>query len=128
VRTPGKLAEAVLLCLAWVVVGHAAEQPAVPELLRAALVALGPLEVDAGEQWSQGVSVPRLSDDERPVLALSAYARAGGGCNNVLQVFVDGMPLSESPLRRRLLNKLPWFDPPGTEYHFPGTTPGSADG
>jgi len=99
--------------------GLAAEQPAVPELVNPAVIRSEPLEIDADETWSTRVIVPQAPDHDRPVLALRAYARAGGGCNNVLQVLVDGMPLSESPLRRRLLNKLPWFDPPGTEYHFP---------
>lgn len=95
-----------------------AQQPAVPEVAKAVVVDGGAIEVDAGQQWATAVEVPRLADDERPVLSLRAYALAGGGCNYVMQVVLDGAPLSESPLRRRLLNKLPWFDPPNTQYHF----------
>ena len=95
-----------------------AEQPAVPEPRALVSVYEGRLEVEAGQKWSTRVAVPSLPDHERPVLRLRAYALAGGGCNRVMQVFVNDAPLTESLLRRRLLNKLPWFDPPGTKYHF----------
>jgi hypothetical protein len=78
------------------------------------------LEVDAARTWATNVTVPVLAPDEAPVLALRARVQTAdhGGCNYVLQVLFDGLPLSEDPLRPRLLNKAPWFDPPGTSYHF----------
>ena len=78
------------------------------------------LEIDAGRSWAKKLDVPRFGADEQPVLALRARVQTpgGGGCNFVLQVLLDGAPLTESILRPRLLNKRPDFDPPGTEYHF----------
>ncbi|NOY82819.1 MAG: hypothetical protein GXP31_17620 [Kiritimatiellaeota bacterium] len=111
-----------VVAIAWIagcVSVRAAEQPNVPDLLKAIPVHDGVLEVDAGESWSARVAVPEMAPDEAPVLSLCAYARAGdGGCNWVMQVLVNDAALTESFMRRRLLNKLPWFDPPGTKYHF----------
>ena len=97
-----------------------AEQPEVPAAGKGLALHEGVLEVEAGQQWSTRVRSPEMGNDEEPVLSLRARANTGGsgGCNWVLQVLIDDVPLSESVLRRRLMNKLPWFDPPGTEYHF----------
>jgi len=79
------------------------------------------LEIDAGQTWTSRVEVPKFSDDERPVLTLRARVQtqsAGGGCNCVMQVLLDGAPLGGTPLRPRLLNKPLNFDPPRTQYHF----------
>ena len=99
---------------------RSAEQPQVPAAGKSVALHEGVLEVDAGQQWSTSVGVPEMGDDGGPVLSFRARADTGGagGCNWVLQVLIDDAPLSESVLRRRLVNKLPWFDPPGTEYHF----------
>ena len=80
----------------------------------------GQLEVEAGATWATSITTPRFSDGEVPVLRLRArlHTPLPGGCNYVLQVRLDGLPLTESPLHPRLLNKAPWFDPPGTAYHF----------
>jgi len=96
----------------------AQEQPFVPAIRKSVSLVEGMREIEAGQEWGVRVTLPRLADNESPVLSLRAYARAGGGCNFVMQVLIEGEPLTESPLRRRLLNKLPTFDPPGTEYHF----------
>lgn len=86
----------------------------------AAPISAGELEVDAGETWATQVVVPQLGPGETPVLSLRARLRspALGGCNYVLQVLIDGLELTESPMHPRLVNKPPWFDPPGTKYHF----------
>ena len=97
---------------------EAAEQPAVPPLASATSLLTGELEVEAGQEWSTQVTVPVIPPGHVPVLTLRAFAQGGGGCNYVLQVLLDDMPVGESAFRRRLLNKLPWFDPPGTDYHF----------
>ena len=97
----------------------AEQQPAVPAMTASRPLHEGVLEVEAGEQWSTSVAVQDMGEDECPVLSLRARAEAGGGCNYVLQVRIDDAPLTGSVLRRRLINKLPWFDPPGTKYHFP---------
>lgn len=79
-------------------------------------------EVDAGQAWTKRVTVPPLSSGERAILVLRArtdsLAKGGGGCNFVMQIQIDGLPLVESRLRPRLINKPSWFDPPGTKYHF----------
>ena len=103
-----------LLCRA----AGAAPAPEVPPLLHPLPLHEGRIEVDAAREWSGSVDVPALPADERPVLALRAFTQAGGGCNYVLQVLLDGVPLTESALRRRLINKLPAFDPPDTQFHF----------
>ena len=79
-----------------------------------------PVEINAGQQWARRVAVPKLADGQCPVLALRArlHTPGGGGCNFVLQVLLDGYPLTQTPMRPRLLNKAPWFDPPNTKYHF----------
>ena len=97
----------------------AAEQPKVPDLAKTVSVHEGTLDVDAGQSWSTPVTVPELADDEAPVLSVHGHTSAGGGgCNWIMQVLVNDAPLTESFMRRRLLNKRPWFDPPGTKYHF----------
>lgn len=100
------------LGLAWVTVAVAGPG--------GAPIGSGELEVDAGETWATQVVVPELGPTETPVLALRArlHAPALGGCNYVLQVLLNGLELAESPMHPRLVNKPPWFDPPGTEYHF----------
>ena len=118
-RTPIRTTALLLVCVGlFQGIRAADEQPVVPVLINPVNVRSGELEIEANETWSGRVAIPSISDGERPMLALRAYAQAGGGCNYVLQVLIDGLPLSESPMRRRLLNKLPWFDPPDTEYHF----------
>lgn len=79
------------------------------------------LEVDAGQTWTRRIEALKFGDDERPVLALRARTQtrsAGGGCNCVMQVLLDGVPLGGTLLRSRLLNKPVHFDPPRTQYHF----------
>jgi len=95
-----------------------ADQPVVPPLARTLGLVEAASEVDANGVWETTVALPALDPQEAPVLYLHAFAQAGGGCNYVLRVLINGVPLTETPFRRRLLNKLPWFDPPGTEYHF----------
>jgi len=101
-------------------IARPAEQPQAPAASKGVALHEGTLEIEAGQQWSTRAAVPKMGDGEGPVLSLRARADTGGsgGCNRVLQVLIDDVPLSESVLRRRLVNKLPWFDPPGTEYHF----------
>lgn len=117
-RTP------VVLCLAWSLAAVAGSPACAgegfPAIQRAVPIHGDVLEVDAGKTWSRRVLVPPLSAGDAPVLALHARVRtpALGGCNYVLQVLIDGEPLTENPMRPRLLNKAPWFDPPGTSYHF----------
>jgi len=107
-----------LACAVWFL-PSAASQGA-DALMREVPVHRGEMEIDAGQTWSTEVIVPALADDEVPVLGLRARLQTlgRGGCNYVLQVLVDGVPLAESTMRPRLLNKAPWFDPPGTSYHF----------
>jgi len=107
------------LSLALAMALAAAELPQVPALQRRQPLGESRIEVDAGQEWTTAADPIALAEGEAPVLALRAFAQAGsGGCNVVLQILVDGVPLSESPFRRRLLNKLPGIEPPGTEYHF----------
>ncbi|MBT3376425.1 MAG: hypothetical protein HN742_41880 [Lentisphaerae bacterium] len=108
----------LLLCIGWLPALLLGGQPPVPELSQSVPVQTEPREVEAGDAWGRQVEIPACTAGQCPVLKLRVYARAGGGCNYVLKVLVDGIPLSETPLKRRLLNKLPWFDPPNTEYHF----------
>ena len=109
----------LLLCIGCLPALLAGEQPTVPDLATPVVIQRAPLEIDAGDGWSRQIRIPDLGAGQHPLLALRAYAQGGGGCNYVLQVLLDGLPLGESPLRRRLLNKHPWFDPPNTEFHFP---------
>jgi len=109
----------LLLCIGCLPALLAGEQPLVPDLANPVMIQRPPLEIDAGDGWSRQIRIPDLGAGQHPLLALRAYAQGGGGCNYVLQVLLDGLPLGESPLRRRLLNKHPWFDPPNTEFHFP---------
>ncbi|MEW6359054.1 MAG: hypothetical protein AB1696_22160 [Planctomycetota bacterium] len=113
-------------CLMSARTAPAAEQPAVPAIAKPIPVHEGKLEIEAAQEWSRRVTLPEIAPDERPVLALRAYADAGGGCNFVMEALINSAPLTESPLRRRLLNKLPFFDPPGTEYHFTWYDPRAA--
>ena len=73
------------------------------------------------EDWVTNTTVPRFGEDERVVLSLEQRldVPGGGGCNYVLQVWLDDTPLTEASFRPRLLNKAPSFDLKGTEYHFP---------
>ena len=113
------------LFLAFVASSWAAENvaPSAP----GKLPAMGPrlavqeqaLEIDAGQTWTKQVTAPKFDEDERLVLSLRAradsLAKGGGGCNYVLQVLLGGSPLVDSLLKPRLINKPPWFDPPGTK-------------
>ena len=115
---PGAVLWAVLPCAGALPARGARES--LPCLRQRVAVREQALEIDAGKAWAKGVVVPRFSRDEVPVLALRARVRTPlpGGCNYVLQVLIHGLPLSETPMRPRLLNKAPWFEPPGTQYHF----------
>lgn len=114
--------QSILVLAAWALLAcrpaTAAPQPDVPPLQRAVPVHEGRLEVEAGQEWTARIAVPACSEEERPLLQLKACVLGGSGCNYVMQVLIDGVPLSESVLRRRLLNKLPYFDPPNTDFHF----------
>ncbi|MBI3923106.1 MAG: hypothetical protein HY318_16925 [Armatimonadetes bacterium] len=67
-----------------------------------------------GETFAKSVVVPKLADDERAVLVLRARLETptATGCNYGLDLLIDGIPLTESPLRPRLLNKASKFTPP----------------
>jgi len=112
---------AVAVLCAAVCDARAASDTLAPMTLRV-VVQQAELEIDAGQTWAKRVEAPKFGDDERLVLALRAraqsLAKGGGGCNYVMQVLLDGAPLVESLLKPRLINKLAWFDPPGTKYHF----------
>jgi len=98
----------------------AAPQPAAPVLQKTVPLFQGRFEVPAGQTRDVQAQVPPFAEDETPALALRVrvHTPGAGGCNWILQVLVNGWPLTESLLHHRLLNKLPWFDPPGTKYHF----------
>jgi len=98
----------------------AAAPPDVPPLRNGVALSRETIDVEAGQSWSTRVRTAPLGPDEAPALALRGRVQTpgAGGCNWILQVLVNDRPLTESLLRHRLLNKLPWFDPPGTKYHF----------
>lgn len=77
-----------------------------------------PLEIEEGALWQQRVKLSFPTASEIPVLFVRARVPVGGGGNYVMRVLVDGVPLRDSWLTPRLLNKQPAFDPPGTPYHF----------
>lgn len=78
-----------------------------------------PLEIDEERRWEKTLSLPQRTPDQVPVLFVRArMARGGGGGNFVLRVLIDGEPLRDNWFETRLLNKLPYFTPPGTAYHF----------
>ena len=81
------------------------------------------LEIEAGKAWATRVAVPPGSRQGGALTAGPGANAIARGCNYVLQVLVEGVPLTESPMRPRLLNKAPWFDPPGTSYHFSWYSP-----
>ncbi|NLC55693.1 MAG: hypothetical protein GX774_02505 [Armatimonadetes bacterium] len=122
-RLKGLWAGCLLAALAGI--GPARGSESAPGLRRQVPVRVETLEIEAGKAWATRVAVPRLAADEAPVLSLRARVQTPslGGCNYVLQVLVEGVPLTESPMRPRLLNKAPWFDPPGTSYHFSWYSP-----
>jgi len=95
---------------------------ALPELPLTAARNLGPerLEIQAGEGWSATLQVPASEGSQTPVLVCDAWVQTGGsgGCNWVMQLLLDGVPLSQRLSRPRLLNKLPGFQPPGTAFDF----------
>lgn len=105
----------IVLC----VTGACAQDKA-PDASGRVPVHLETLEVDAGRTWSADVAVPAFTADEAPVLSLRArlQTKHPGGCNYVLQILLAGRALTEDPMRPRLVNKAPWFDPPDTGYHF----------
>ncbi|MCX7597625.1 MAG: hypothetical protein N2512_01970, partial [Armatimonadetes bacterium] len=92
----------------------------VPPLGRAVVLFEGMQEIDWPGSWSATVKCPLFSPDEVPVLAFRArlHTPGDGGCQWVLQVLVNGRPITDDPFRQRLLNKPFFFDPPGTEYRF----------
>ncbi len=109
----------LLIILTCALAAHAADDDGLTTS-RQVPICLQKLEVDAGQTWATRIAVPAFTSDESPVLSLRARLQTEnpGGCNYVLQVLLDGTPLPENPMRSRLLNKAPWFDPPGTDYHF----------
>lgn len=90
-----------------------------PELSPAQPVLTAPLDIEAGQRWEQEVTLPPLTADQVAVLRVNArVAAGGGGCNFMMRVLVNGRPLRENWFHPRLLNKLPRFNPPGTDFHF----------
>lgn len=90
----------------------------VPEIANAVGLMTEPLEIEGGDVRTQQVSVPPLGADDVSVLWVRARIPMGGGGNFCMRVTIDGDPLRDSWFKPRLLNKAPFFDPPGTEYHF----------
>lgn len=92
----------------------------VPPLNRPTVLFEGTREIDYPGSWVGTVKAPAFGADEVPVLAFRArlHTPGGGGCNWILQVFVNGRPVTDNPFRQRLINKPLAFDPPGTQYHF----------
>ena len=92
----------------------------VPPLGRPTLLFEGTREIDYPGSWVATVRAPAFGADEVPVLAFRArlHTPGDGGCNWILQVLVNGRPVTDTPFRQRLLNKPFTFDPPGTQYHF----------
>lgn len=106
------------MCLLWLLMLPAFADADDFELADAVALHDGVLEVDAGEQWATTVTAPVFTTDQAPILSLRAYVTGGGGCNYILQILIDGVPLTDRFHRPRLLNKPMQFDPPGTDYHF----------
>lgn len=79
----------------------------------------------AGESVTKTVTVPELPAGQAPVLRLRYRVDmpGGGGGNYVLGLTIGGRPLVENRFRPRLVNKPPFFDPPGTDYHFAWYSP-----
>lgn len=100
--------------------------PEIPALEKRVAVTATPLVIEAGGEWSTPVRVPPFRADQAAVLFLRQRldVPGGGGCNFVLQILLDGRALTEHPFRPRLLNKPPYFDPPGTDFHFVWHRPG----
>lgn len=98
--------------------GAFGQQPNVPPLLQETQLLNETLTVEEGQKWERAVSPPALPADATPVLFIRARVPAGGGCNFIMRLWVNGQPLREDLFAPRLLNKLPNFDPPGTNYHF----------
>jgi len=92
----------------------------VPGLRQATVLSEGTLEIEHPGAWTGGAKAPVFGPEEVPVLAFRARldTPGEGGCNWILQVFVNGRPVTDDPFRQRLLNKPLAFDPPGTDYHF----------
>ncbi len=90
----------------------------VPQIADAAGLITAPMEIEGGDTWTQRVMIPTLGADDVPVLAVRARIPMGGGGNFCMRVTIDGDPLRDSWFEPRLLNKPPFFDPPGTDYHF----------
>jgi hypothetical protein len=93
-------------------------QPTLPPLTAEKTVSGDQLEIGEGKQWTQMVQLPELPADYLPILSVRAYVPAGGGCNFIMRVLINDRPLRENLFRPVLLNKLPYFTPPGTDYHF----------
>ena len=90
----------------------------VPEIANAAALVTEPIEIEGGDTWRQQVSVPPLGADDVSVLWVRARIPMGGGGNFCMRITIDGAPLQDNWFKPRLLNKPPFFDPPGTDYHF----------
>lgn len=77
--------------------------------------------VRPNRDWTVRVRAPGAEGD-LVVLWLEARLHVpgskGGGCNLVLRLFIDDQVLVESFSRPRLLNKPPFFDFAGGQYHF----------
>ena len=119
--------ECLIVAVAVAVAGTAlADWNGLPGLTGRVAVHDQELKVEAGDSWSKQLQAPTMAEDECPVLALRARVQtpsAGGGCNYVLQVLIGGLPLTETIMRPRLINKAPFFDPPNTKYHFQWYSP-----
>lgn len=92
----------------------------VPPLGRPTVLFEGTQEIDYPGSWVATVKALVFGADEVPVLAFRArlHTPGDGGCNWILQVLVNGKPVTDNPFRQRLLNKPLAFDPPGRQYHF----------
>jgi hypothetical protein len=95
-----------------------AQQPELPPVAPEVALVTEPLSIAEGQRWEQSVRVPDLPPDSLPVLVVRSRIPAGGGCNFLMRLLINGRPLRENVFEPRLLNKLPFFDPPGTSYHF----------
>ena len=89
-------------------------------LLPATAEQLGaPLEIDEGQRWEKTLALPERTSDQTCVLFLRARVpHGGGGCNFVLRIRIDGVPLRNNRFEPRLLNKMPYFTPPGMTRQF----------
>ncbi|MEN6645320.1 MAG: hypothetical protein ABFE08_23000 [Armatimonadia bacterium] len=95
-----------------------AQQPTVPPVQHETALVDQPLTIAEAAKWEREVALPQMETGMAPVLFVRARVPAGGGCNFIMRILINGRPLTENVFEPRLLNKLPFFDPPGTDYHF----------